>query len=47
MKDVERRDFLEICDDLLSKAGRWYDSQVPTASTGIEQIGDPTIADRY
>ena len=44
MKDVERRDFLEICDDRYQSRSMILTSQVPTQHWH-EQIGDPTIAD--
>jgi hypothetical protein len=44
MKDVERRDFLEICDDRYQNRSMVLTSQVPT-DHWHEQIGDPTIAD--
>jgi DNA replication protein DnaC len=44
MKDVERRDFLEICDDRYQSRSMILTSQVPTTHWH-EQIGDPTIAD--
>ena len=44
MKDVERRDFLEICDDRYQSRSMILTSQVPTEHWH-EQIGDPTIAD--
>jgi len=44
MKDVERRDFLEICDDRYQSRSIILTSQVPTEHWH-EQIGDPTIAD--
>jgi DNA replication protein DnaC len=44
MKDVERRDFLEICDDRYQSRSMVLTSQVPT-DHWHEQIGDPTIAD--
>ena len=44
MKDVERRDFLEICDDRYQSRSMVLTSQVPTEHWH-EQIGDPTIAD--
>jgi DNA replication protein DnaC len=44
MKDAERRDFLEICDDRYQSRSIILTSQVPTEHWH-EQIGDPTIAD--
>jgi DNA replication protein DnaC len=44
MKDSERRDFLEICDDRYQRRSTILTSQVPMAHWH-EQIGDPTIAD--
>jgi DNA replication protein DnaC len=44
MKDIERRDFLEICDDRYQSRSMVLTSQVPTEHWH-EQIGDPTIAD--
>jgi DNA replication protein DnaC len=44
MKDAERRDFLEICDDRYQSRPMILTSQVPIAHWH-EQIGDPTIAD--
>ena len=44
MKDHERRDFLEICDDRYQRRSTILTSQVPVAHWH-EQIGDPTIAD--
>jgi DNA replication protein DnaC len=44
MKDIERRDFLEICDDRYQSRSIILTSQVPTEHWH-EQIGDPTIAD--
>jgi DNA replication protein DnaC len=44
MKDIERRDFLEICDDRYQGRSMILTSQVPT-DHWHEQIGDPTIAD--
>jgi hypothetical protein len=43
-KDVERRDFLEICDRRYQSRSMVLTSQVPTEHWH-EQIGDPTIAD--
>jgi DNA replication protein DnaC len=44
MKDAERRDFLEICDDRYQSRSMILTSQVPLKHWH-EQIGDPTIAD--
>ena len=44
MKDLECRDFLEICDDRYQSRSMILTSQVPTEHWH-EQIGDPTIAD--
>jgi DNA replication protein DnaC len=44
MKDIERRDFLEICDDRYQSRSMILTSQVPTEHWH-EQIGDPTLAD--
>jgi DNA replication protein DnaC len=44
MKDVERRDFLEICDDRYQNRSMILTSQMPITHWH-EQIGDPTIAD--
>jgi DNA replication protein DnaC len=44
LKDAERRDFLEICDDRYQSRSMVLTSQVPT-DHWHEQIGDPTIAD--
>ena len=44
LKDSERRDFLEICDDRYQRRSMILTSQVPVAHWH-EQIGDPTIAD--
>jgi DNA replication protein DnaC len=44
LKDQERRDFLEICDDRYQRRSTILTSQVPVAHWH-EQIGDPTIAD--
>jgi DNA replication protein DnaC len=44
LKDSERRDFLEICDDRYQRRSLILTSQVPIAHWH-EQIGDPTIAD--
>jgi len=44
LKDSERRDFLELCDDRYQRRSLILTSQVPVAHWH-EQIGDPTIAD--
>jgi len=44
LKDSERRDLLEICDDRYQRRSLILTSQVPIAHWH-EQIGDPTIAD--
>jgi DNA replication protein DnaC len=44
LKDAERRDFLEICDDRSQRRSLILTSQMPVAHWH-EQIGDPTIAD--
>jgi DNA replication protein DnaC len=44
VKDSERRDFLEICDDRYQRRSLILTSQVPVKHWH-EQIGDPTIAD--
>jgi DNA replication protein DnaC len=44
LKDTERRDFLEICDDRYQRRSMILTSQMPVAHWH-EQIGDPTIAD--
>ena len=44
LKDAERRDFLEICDDRYQRRSLMLTSQMPVAHWH-EQIGDPTIAD--
>src|SRR6266571_1718154 len=44
MKDAERRDLLEICDDRYQRRSMILTSQMPVAHWH-EQIGDPTIAD--
>jgi hypothetical protein len=44
LKDSERRDFLEICDDRYQRRSIVLTSQMPIAHWH-EQIGDPTIAD--
>jgi len=44
LKDSERRDFLEICDDRYQRRSMILTSQIPVAHWH-EQIGDATIAD--
>jgi DNA replication protein DnaC len=44
LKDQERRDFLEICDDRYQRRSTILTSQLPVANWH-EQIGDPSIAD--
>ena len=44
LKDIERRDFLEICDDRYQRRSLILTSQMPLAHWH-EQIGDPTVAD--
>jgi DNA replication protein DnaC len=44
LKDNERRDFLEICDDRYQRRSLILTSQMPIAHWH-EQIGDPTMAD--
>ena len=44
LKDTERRDFLEICDDRYQRRSTILTSQMPIAHWH-EQIGDPSIAD--
>jgi DNA replication protein DnaC len=44
LKDSERRDFLEICDDRYQRRSTILTSQMPVAHWH-EQIGDPTLAD--
>lgn len=44
LKDSERRDFLEICDDRYQLRSMILTSQMPVAHWH-EQIGDPTVAD--
>jgi DNA replication protein DnaC len=44
MPEVERRDFLEICDDRYQTRSTILTSQVPVANWHA-QIGDPTAAD--
>ena len=44
LKDQERRDFLEICDDRYQRCSTIVTSQMPVAHWH-EQIGDPSIAD--
>jgi len=45
LKDSERRDFLEVCDDRYPHRSMILTSQMPVAHCH-EQIGDPTVADR-
>jgi DNA replication protein DnaC len=44
LKDSERRDFLEVCDDRYQRRSLILTSQMPV-DHWHEQIGDPTIAD--
>src|ERR1700691_6243084 len=44
LKDNERRDFLEVCDDRYQRGSMILTSQMPVAHWH-EQIGDPTLAD--
>jgi DNA replication protein DnaC len=44
MNELERRDFLEICDDRYQRRSTILTSQLPVAKWHA-QIGDPTIAD--
>ena len=44
LKDSERRDFLEICDDRYQRRSTILTSQMPVAHWH-EQIGDPSVAD--
>jgi len=44
LKDSERRDFLELCDDRYERRSMILTSQLPLAHWH-EQIGDPTLAD--
>ena len=44
LKDSERRDFLEICDDRYQRRSMILTSQLPVAHWH-EQIGDPSLAD--
>ena len=44
LKDMERRDFLEICDDRYQRRSTILTSQMPIAHWH-EQVGDPSIAD--
>ena len=44
LKDTERRDFLEICDDRYQRRSTVLTSQMPIAHWH-EQIGDPSLAD--
>ena len=44
LNEVERRDFLEVCDDRYQRCSTILTSQLPVAKWHA-QIGDPTIAD--
>jgi DNA replication protein DnaC len=44
LNEVERRDFLEVCDDRYQRRSTILTSQLPVAKWHA-QIGDPTIAD--
>ena len=44
LADVERRDFLEICEDRYQMRSTILTSQLPVAQWHA-QIGDPTLAD--
>ena len=44
LSDIERRGFLEICDDRYQTRSTVLTSQLPVSSWHA-QIGDPTIAD--
>jgi DNA replication protein DnaC len=44
LKDTERRDFLELCDERYQPRSTILTSQMPVAHWH-EQIGDPTLAD--
>ena len=44
LKDTERRDFLEICDDRYQRRSLILTSQMPLAHWH-DQIGDPSVAD--
>jgi DNA replication protein DnaC len=44
LKDSDRRDFLEVCDDRYQRRSLILTSQMPVAHWH-EQIGDPTVAD--
>ena len=44
LKDSERRDFLELCDDRYQRRSMILTSQLPLAHWH-EQIGDPTLGD--
>lgn len=44
MNEVERRDFLEVCDDRYQCRSTILTSQLPVAKWHA-QIGDPTLAD--
>jgi DNA replication protein DnaC len=44
LNEVERRDFLEVCDDRYQRRSTILTSQLPVAKWHA-QVGDPTIAD--
>ena len=44
LSDVERRDFLEICDDRYQRRSTILTSQLPVAKWHA-QTGDPALAD--
>jgi DNA replication protein DnaC len=44
LRDSERRDFLELCDDRYQRRSMILTSQLPLAHWH-EQVGDPTLAD--
>jgi len=44
LNEVERRDFLEICDERYQRRSTILTSQLPVAKWHV-QIGDPTLAD--
>jgi DNA replication protein DnaC len=44
LNDIERRDFLEVCDDRCQTRSTILTSQAPVANWHA-QIGDPTAAD--
>lgn len=44
LKNTERRDFLEICDDRYQRRSLILTSQIPLAHWH-EQVGDPTVVD--